>query len=118
MGTSLREIHQEDVAPLQELADRDGHDLWIPTHIIEKDGEMIGSVSCDGIPMSTVFISKEVNSPITLRAVHKGIEDVYRNYGDRRYFVCVPPTSPGYRFMPAGGYAGFDVTLWYKEIDA
>ena len=118
MSTKLREIQQCDITPLQSMLDRDNHDAWLPTHIIEKDGEMVGSVSCDGIPMSTVFISSEVKSPFAVRGVHKEIERIYRDYGDRHYFVCVPPRSPAFRFMPTGGYTGFETTLWYKEIHA
>lgn len=118
MGTSLRSIHQDDVNDLQELAKRDGHDLWAPTHIIEKDGEMVGSVSIDGIPMCTVFISQDVDSPFALRSISKEIEEVMRNYGDRHYFIVAGPRSPAYRFLPKGGYVGFNTTLWYKEVDA
>ena len=116
MPTELRAISQEDVKPLYAMAEAEGHDIWQPTHIIEKDGEMMGSVSIDGIPMCTAFVSREISSPFVLRSMVKETEEIIRNYGDRGYFLCVGPNSPAHRFMPRGGYAGFKTDLWYKEL--
>jgi len=116
MGTSLRGIRESDIGALYELAAKDNHDLWIPTHVIESDGEMVGSISIDGIPLCTGFISSEINSPFALRAISQEVEEVVRNYGDKRFFMCIGPQSPAYRFMPRGGYSAFKTTLWYKEI--
>jgi hypothetical protein len=118
MGTEIRDIRESDVSvrPLYDMAAKQEHDLWLPTHIIEKDGEMAGSVGMGAIPFCTIFVSDEVNSPFALRSVAKGIDDQMRDWGDRSYFLCVGPRSPAHRLMPSGGYAGFNTTIWYKEL--
>ncbi len=114
--TVLRKITGEDIPVLEEMLARDDHDAWAPTHVIEKDGEVLGSVSIDGIPLCTVFISSEVNSPLVVRQVGKEMDRVLKSYGDKGYFVVAGPKSPVRKLMPLGDYVGYNTTLWYKDI--
>ena len=116
MNTSLRPIKKEDIQSLVEMAKADGHDLWNPTHIIDKDGEMLGAVSIDGIPMCTVFLSSEVNSSLVARQVGKEMDRIITSFGDKNYFVAVGPQSAVHKFMPLGDYMAYDTTLWYKDL--
>lgn len=114
--TDLREIQEEDVDPLIQLAQENKHGLWRPTHIIEKDGKMAGSISVGGVPLVTVFMDKAVNSPLSVREVLlKGQKTMLKN-GFQDALVAVNEDSPAFRFMPALGFYPYVSTVWYKDF--
>ncbi len=114
--TEIRELKEEDVPALEALAIAGGHGLWRPTHAIQKDGQLTGSLSLGGIPLVTAFISKEVNSPAGLREVIRQAHGELKWYGFTDAFVALNEDSPAFRFMPSFGFTPYQSTIWYKAL--
>lgn len=113
--TNIRDIKEEDVEELVDIAKKDGHGLWRPTSIIEVDGKIKGSLSIGGVPLITAFISKEVNSPYVLREVIKQGKDTLLNAGFQDYLIALNDDSPAFRFMPAFGLQPYQSVMWYGQ---
>lgn len=113
--TNVRDIKEEDIDELVELAIADGHGLWRPTSIIEVDGEIKGSMSIGGVPLVTAFISKSVNSPYVFREVVKQSVNKAKTAGYEDFLVALNEDSPAFRLMPALGYQPYQSVLWYGQ---
>lgn len=113
--TLLRPITQQDVTPLIELARKHNHELLVPTHVIERDGRLLGSISMDGVPMCSVFVADGI-TPLGLRSVFKQVDQQFRDWGDKQYFVAVKEGDAGYHLMPTHFHAKCPTTLWYKQL--
>jgi hypothetical protein len=59
---SVEPITDESWEKLDRLARDQGHDLWAPTHVINRDGEIAGSVSIGGVPIVHPFFGKGIMS--------------------------------------------------------
>tara|TARA_S200002703_G_scaffold59_2_gene110 strand:+ start:2221 stop:2571 length:351 start_codon:yes stop_codon:yes gene_type:complete len=113
--TNIRDIKEEDVNELVDLAKKDGHGLWRPTSIIEVDGKIKGSLSIGGVPLITAFISKEVDSPYVFREVMKQGKDTISNAGFPDYLVALNDDSPAFKFMPKFGLQPYQSVMWYGQ---
>jgi len=113
--TNIRDIKEEDVDELVDLAKKDRHGLWRPTSIIEVDGKIKGSLSIGGVPLITAFISKEVDSPYVFREVMKQGKDTISNAGFPDYLVALNDDSPAFRFMPKFGLQPYQSVMWYGQ---
>ena len=113
--TNIRDIREEDVEELVDLANKDSHGLWRPTSIIEVDGKIKGSLSIGGVPLITAFISKDVNSPYVFREVMKQGKDTILNAGFQDYLVALNDDSPAFRFMPKFGLQPYQSVMWYGQ---
>lgn len=113
--TNIRDIKEEDVEELVDLAKKDGHGLWRPTSIVEVDGKIKGSLSIGGVPLITAFISKEVDSPYVFREVMKQGKDTLLNAGFQDCLIALNDDSPAFRFMPAFGLQPYQSVMWYGQ---
>ena len=113
--TNIRDIKEEDVDELVDLAKKDGHGLWRPTSIIEVDGKIKGSLSIGGVPLITAFISKEVDSPYVFREIMKQGKDTISNAGFQDFLVALNDDSPAFRFMPKFGLQPYQSVMWYGQ---
>jgi hypothetical protein len=113
--TNIRDIKEEDVGELVDLAKKDGHGLWRPTSIIEVDGKIKGSLSIGGVPLITAFISKEVDSPYVFREVMKQGKNTISNAGFQDYLVALNDDSPAFKFMPKFGLQPYQSVMWYGQ---
>jgi hypothetical protein len=113
--TNVRDIKEEDVEELVDLAKKDGHGLWRPTSIIEVDGKIKGSLSIGGVPLITAFISKDINSPYVFREVMKQGKDALLEAGFQDFLVALNEDSPAFRFMPAFRLQPYQSVMWYGQ---
>jgi hypothetical protein len=113
--TNIRDIKEEDVEELVDLAKKDGHGLWRPTSIIEVDGKIKGSLSIGGVPLITAFISKDVDSPYVFREVMKQGKNTIFNAGFQDYLVALNDDSPAFKFMPKFGLQPYQSVMWYGQ---
>jgi|13_taG_2_1085334.scaffolds.fasta_scaffold49945_4 hypothetical protein len=115
--TNIRDIKEEDVEELVDLAKKNDHGLWRPTNIIEIDGKIKGSISIGGVPLVTMFMDKEVKSPTALMRVFRQSEKIGKEAGFCDALVCCNEDSPIFKFMPKFGFSPYQSVLWYKELE-
>jgi hypothetical protein len=98
-----------------DLAVKQEHDMWAPTHAIVVNGKVEGHIGLGGIPLVTMHYNCDLNAPISLREVQKRGQQILEDHQHDKHFIVVPPVSPAYPLMPALGYQEFPTTLWFKE---
>lgn len=91
---------------LYELAKRDNHGVFAPTHPIRKGKELVGyfSIGAPGVPMVLGHISTEDVMPRESFTLINAVENhVYLN-GATGVCFPMPKESPFYPIMPSMGY--------------
>ena len=105
---------------LQQLAAAaaaDAHGVINPTHVMVKEGRIIGYLSIGGLPVVQCwFDSKNPHATDSLKMIEHG-ETVCRTQGIREYAVACAETSPFSKHMERLGYTKLGTTtLWRKEL--
>ena len=100
----IRPCRKEDVEPLQKAAAADNHGVWFPSHILEKDGEIVGYFSAAVPVVLSWQDSKKMNAADSLKELGF-IEGVLSQFP----FICIPcdPDSPYMTFLPKNGYVEY-----------
>lgn len=111
---NIRPFRPEDEAALVAAAKADGHAVFFPTFVYEKNGEIVGYYS---VAIPTVLCwqdSKKMGALDSVKALG-------HMEGQLAQFpaICVPcdPESPYMRFLPKQGYETYfkTVTLFTKR---
>lgn len=94
----------EEQQRLEKEADADGHIIVAPTHLVEKEGEIVGSISMGVVPMVLTWLSSTKVTARDSLAVLNVIENLATAQGQRA--LCIPcwEQSPFYPFMQKFGY--------------
>jgi len=97
----IRPFQPEDMDKLVKAATEDGHAVYFPSFVWEKDGEIVGYSSVAVPVVLTWQHSKKMNAGDSLKALGfmEGVLSAFP-------FVCLPcdPESPFMRFLPKQGY--------------
>lgn len=108
--TGLRPIRcQGDISNIIAAAGKDHHDVIAPTHVIEKNKEIVGYVSIAGLPMTICHFSTEGMQAEDSFAVINTMECILQNSGAKGVIAPIGKDSPfhkvlmntkvGYRFL-------------------
>lgn len=63
MNVTLRPIQPEEVARAEQATAAGGHSCLNPTHLMERDGQVVGYASVGAITFLTGWIAKEIPQP-------------------------------------------------------
>lgn len=112
----LRVAKPEDLEELQDAVAKDGHAVTMPTHVVEKDGKLVGFVSLGAIPMVLTWQStKEVSARDSL-CLLSVVENLLRLQGIQVWCMPCVEKSPYRPFMEKFGYTDYgSVNLFFKE---
>lgn len=110
-------VSQARLVELQMAAAADEHIVIAPTHIMERNGEIIGYLSLGAMPVVQAwFHSQKCRALDSVRMIRAG-EQVFREIGVKQYCVGVSEHSP---FAPHMGRLGYTRlltnTLWRKTL--
>src|SRR6185312_10504772 len=95
---------QEEFAALAEAAREDGHALALPTDVMWKNGERVGTFSVQLTPViSAWFSTKKMLARDSMMAINT-IEQVMYRTGARGVYFPVKKSSPFYPHMEAMGF--------------
>lgn len=102
--TELRPIQPGEMRKVTELAATDNHFAILPTHVVEKAGNLVGYVSINAFPTVLTWLSpvqvKARDSVLVLRTV----ESLLRGAGHLGVILPCTKTSPFHRYMRRFGY--------------
>lgn len=90
---SVKPVSEKLWQDIVALADKDGHDIWAPTHAIVKDGRTIGGTSINGIPNIWCFYSSLMNGRDVLGA-NQMLRDLIKQNGWEDFLMALGPESP------------------------
>ena len=117
---NLRLFPQEQLphvlADLSALAAADNHAVLNPTHVMLKDGQIIGYLSLDGLPtVHCWFDSKNKHAADSIKMIDHG-QTAFGERGIRDFTVACAEESP---FTPHMARLGFErlgtTVLWRKK---
>ena len=112
----LEEITNESWKELDSLAKASDHQLWAPTHVVRKEGEVVGGISIGGVPLVNVFYGSKIRANDTF-VVQSQVEEVIKANGWNDYLVSLSPDSPMYKHASKWGLIELGSTfLHYKKI--
>ena len=94
---NIRNYRAEDYDALTKAAAADGHPVYAPSTVYEKDGEIVGYYSMS-VPLVMTWQHTKKMGPLDSVKVLGHIEGSLRAFP----FVCLPcdPESPFMRFCP------------------
>lgn len=101
---NIRPFRPEDEVPLRQNAAADGHGVYFPSFVIEKDGVIVGYLSM-AVPVVLSWQDSKLMKPIDSLQEIKFIEGALAT----QPFICIPcdPESPYMRFLPKAGYVEY-----------
>lgn len=106
-----------EIAQLQEAARRDDHYVLAPTHVIRKNGEIVGYWSIDGMPTVHLWHDSQALTARDSVVLNEALNQQIAGMGHNR-FVCMCAThSPYYPHIAKLGFKEiFQSNLLIKEI--
>ena len=110
---------EQDVADLHAAAKEDNHSVVLPTHVLRKDGKIVGYLSAGPVQMPCVlawFSTKEMTARESFHIVN-GIECQVSHAGGQAIMWPIPKDSPFYPLMESMGYKNCgEYTLFIKPL--
>lgn len=112
----LRLAKPEDMDELRDAAAKDGHAVTMPTHVVEKNGKIVGFVSLGAIPMVLTWQStKDVSARDSLSLLST-VETILKMQGVQVWCMPCVENSPYRPFMEKFGYTNYgSVALFFKD---
>ena len=101
---NIRPFRPEDGEALVKNAEADGHGVYFPSQVIEKNGEIVGYLSL-AVPIVLSWQdSKKMNAVDSIKEIGF-IEGALA----QSPFICIPcdPESPYMKFLPKQGYVEY-----------
>ena len=116
LGVRIRGFVPTDLEQLSVAAKEDEHLVLAPTHVLEKDGKLVGFLSIAAIPTVFVWMHSKQTGPKDAICVQNFLDNVMfqNNYV---YMVPCKQDSPFYSVMEKLGYAfSFIGGIFFKSL--
>lgn len=108
---------ERDGRAVLQAARADNHAPLKPTHVIERDGEIVGSLAINSLPLFRIWFHTEKIKAADSKQLLFAIESHYRMAGVPLVATLVPLKSP---FYPVGARFGYtecpDLRLFLKGL--
>lgn len=112
----LKPFRHEDAALLNESAKADGHVALAPTHVIWKEGQIVGCVSVASIPLIIPWMHTKLVGPRDSVNVLNATENLLYAAGHQVWAMPCMANSPYFKFMESFGYLNTGLTtLFFKK---
>lgn len=102
---------------VMQASREDGHLIFQPTHLAEKNGQIIGAFNLNRLPISVFWMdSKKAQVRDSLVSIQVG-ENIARARGDSILLLLTKPESPFNSLIGRLGYSQLDtMNLNYKLL--
>lgn len=116
-GLHLRTMHPTDRQPLREALAADGAEMIAPTHVLERDGQIVGYGSAGFVRLLAGWTAPAVNDATSAAAL-QDLEQAAANAGARLVLVACSNDCRFKRLMKQQGYreGSKQVTLYFKKV--
>jgi hypothetical protein len=103
----LRPIRPHELDPLIGAAAADNHKVIDPTHVLLKDGKIIGYASLQHhVSLVNCWISSQDAGPLDSLCALSAVESIVAEHGCRGIVLPCDPASPFYSKLQKLGYQG------------
>lgn len=108
---------EEEVRHLLATMREAGESITLPTHYVEKDGEIVGAIGASSIPLCTLWLHKDKVKPRETLGLLNVIENSYRMNGVQVGAVLVHNASPFGPVMEKLGYqADHNSKIYWRKL--
>ena len=108
---------QAELDAVQKLANADGHALFNPTHLIQKEGEITGAFSIGKNPFMMAWTHSEKTKASDSLHLLNGLETILAHAGLDHYMMPCTEDSPYFNHMEKMGYQRMGTfTLFVKPL--
>lgn len=111
----LHLVTQQNIEALAKKLQEDNHPLLFPSHLVSKDGNIIGAVSIGSTPVSFFWMHSKESSPLDSLIAIQVAENIARVNGQRVGLVACSETSPFYQQMDKLGYSPLMKTVIFHK---
>ena len=112
----LRAMHPTDLRPLREALQADDAEMIAPTHVLERDGKIVGYGSAGPVRLLAGWTAPAVDDADSATALEL-LERASAASGARAVVIGCTADCRFKRLMAAAGYTeGKSVTLYYKKV--
>ena len=112
----IRKMVEADLDPLVKLANFDGHIVIAPTHIVEKDHQIIGYVSLGVLPTVLVWMDQHRAMVRDSMAVANFFETRVADAGASHVVLPCTENSPYRPYLESVGYVSLGATAFIKPL--
>ena len=112
---SLKLVSNENIEALAKKLQEDNHPLLFPSHVVEKDGNIVGALSIGSTPVSFFWMHSKESSPLDSLIAIQVAENIARVQGQRVGLVACSETSPFYQQMEKLGYKLLMKTVIFQK---
>ena len=114
--TRIRQVKAEDVPILEKLAAADKHALILPTHVVERNYQMIGYLSVGAVPTVIVWLDTDRASIRDSMAVMNFYENAITDRGGSHVIIPCNDKSPFRPYVENVGYLNLCVGMFIKQL--
>ncbi len=114
---TVRPYRPDDYAELVTNCMNDGHVVIAPTHVVVKDGRIVGYFSLGGIPLCLLWMDTKNATVMDSFVTAQTFENIARANGAQ--LICTPcvDKSPLLSYMERTGYAEQPgLTMFLKKL--
>lgn len=112
----IRPYTQADEANLKATCEADKHIVLYPTHIVEKSGEIIGSLSINAVPTVYLWMHTEKAKARDSVMVQNFLDNFMATFTPVYMVPCVA-TSPYFDYMKKVGYLHGELAgLFFRKV--
>lgn len=114
--TRIRLCKIDDLGILEKLAKADDHAVLYPTHIVERDDQMLGYLSIANVPTVLVWLDSTRAVIRDSHAVMNFYENVISDRGGQAVIVPCTEKSPFRPYIEEVGYHNLKVGMFLKQL--
>jgi|694.fasta_scaffold127905_3 hypothetical protein len=105
--------NREELDAVLKAATEDNHSILLPTHVVRKNGEIVGAASMNAIPVMMIWNHSQrvgARDSIQIKHIHEAVMAEITN--GKAYVILCDKDSPYNPMMKSLGYKPF----WETEV--
>lgn len=114
--TRIRLCKPEDVELLVKVAKADDHAVLYPTHVVERDNNLLGYISIANVPTVLVWLDTTRSNIRDSHAVMNFYENVVSDRGGQAVIIPCNDKSPFRPYIEQVGYHDLKVGMFLKQL--
>jgi len=114
--TRIRRVTEADLPILQKLAAADKHEVVLPSHVVERDHQIIGYLSVGVIPTVIIWLDSDRASIRDSMACMNFYENAISDRGGSHVIVPCNDKSPFRPYIENVGYLDLRVGMFIKPL--
>lgn len=114
-GAHMIPMKPAELAELVRLAAEDDHGVLCPTHLVVKDGAIVGYLSLDATPIVNVWLHSKKVRAVDSVALLRRLDEEMQARGKPEYVMPCCEISPFYPHMDRLGFNRLGAAVFHQR---